>query len=114
MNLKLLVIPAVGILIMLGMFVRNDSRTLHIEENDLPVNRTLAIDISKRYLAGWWKPSKKLDETPYAAKDVFQMSDEVIVELIDERDSSSCEGYEIIINKNTGSVKSKEDINYCR
>jgi hypothetical protein len=114
MNLKLLIIPAIGVLIMLGIFVRNDARTLHIEPSDLPVNRTLAVEISQRYLAGWWKPSTKLDATPYATKDVHQMSDEMIVELIDERDTLSCKGYEIIINKNTGSVKSKEEINYCR
>ncbi|WP_175989183.1 hypothetical protein [Bacillus sp. Marseille-Q1617] len=114
MNLKLLIFPAFGILIMLGIFVRNDARTLHIEQSDLPVNRTLAVDISQRYLAGWWKPSSKLDATPYEATEVYQMSDEVIVEILDERDPSACKGYEIIINKNNGSVTSKEEINYCR
>ncbi|MEL3971375.1 hypothetical protein AAEO50_03700 [Rossellomorea oryzaecorticis] len=114
MNLKLLIIPAIGIVIMLGIFVRNDARTLHIEPSDLPVNRTMAVEISQRYLAGWWKTPAKLDFTPYATKDVHQMSDEMIVEIIDERDISSCKGYEIIINKNNGTVKSKEEVNYCR
>jgi hypothetical protein len=114
MNLKLLMIPAIGILIMLGMFLRNDARTLHIEQSDLPVNRTLAVDISKRYLAGWWKTEKKLDSVPYEMKDVHEQSDEIVVELYDERDPSSCQGFEVVINKSNGSVKNKKDILFCR
>jgi hypothetical protein len=114
MNLKLLVVPAIGILIMLGMFLRNDARTLHIEQSDLPVSRTLAVDISKRYLAGWWKTEEKLDSTPFKMNDVHVLSDEIVVELYDERDPSSCKGFEVVINKSNGSVKNKKDILYCR
>jgi hypothetical protein len=113
MNVKLLFFPAVGILIMLGMFLRDDARTLHIEQSDLPVDRTLAVDISKRYLAGWWKTEEKLDSAPFEMKDVHEMSEEIVVELTDERDPS-CKGFEVVINKSNGSVKNKKEILYCR
>jgi hypothetical protein len=113
-NLKLLILPGVGILIMIGIFLVNDARTLHIEQSDLPVNRTLAVEISQRYLEGWWKPFSKLESTPYEMKDVHIMREEISVELVDERDSSKCEGYEIVINKNSGTVREKKEINFCR
>jgi hypothetical protein len=113
-NLKLLMIPGVGIVIMIGIFLVNDARTLHIEQSDLPVNRTLAVEISQRYLAGWWKPSTKLESTPYEMKDVHVMREEINVELVDERDSSKCKGYEIVINKTNGTVLGKEEVDFCR
>ncbi|MCA1053701.1 hypothetical protein LCM10_01785 [Rossellomorea aquimaris] len=113
MNSKLLIAPALGVMIMLGMFVRNDARILHIEPSELPVNRTLAVDISKRYLAGWWTSSEKLDDTPYEMKEVMVLNDEISVELLDERDSSECKGYEVVVNKDNGLVMSKEDVDFC-
>ncbi|MEG9296860.1 hypothetical protein V6B33_10370 [Mangrovibacillus sp. Mu-81] len=114
MNVKLLFFPAIGILIMLGMFLSDDARTLHIEQSDLPVNRTLAVDISKRYLAGWWRTEEKLDSAPFEMRDVHEMSEEIVVELSDERDPSSCKGFEVVINKSNGTVKNKKEILSCR
>jgi hypothetical protein len=113
-NLKLLILPGAGILIMIGIFLVKDARTLHIEQSALPVNRTLAVEISQRYLAGWWKSSSKLESTPYEMKDVHIMREEISVELVDERDYSKCKGYEIVINRMNGIVKGKEEVNFCR
>ncbi|KSU62686.1 hypothetical protein AS034_11285 [[Bacillus] enclensis] len=114
MNLKLLIFPGAGIIIMIGIFLWNDARTLPVEQSDLPVNRTLAAEISQRYLAGWWKAPSKLESTPYKIKDIQITREEVSVELLDERDNSECEGYEVVINRNNGIVQGKEEIDFCR
>lgn len=109
---KLVLILLIGLII--GILLYHDARILDLERTDLPVNDQLAITISQRYLAGYWTHPVKLHLTPYEMKNVKETAETYIVDIIDERDSPICKGYQIVVEKDTGKVLDKEEADYCR
>ncbi|RSD28691.1 hypothetical protein [Mesobacillus subterraneus] len=86
---------------------------MDIDQSNLPVNEQLAITISQRYLAGNWTHPVKLHLTPYEMKNVKETSETYVVDIIDERDTTICKGIQVVVEKNTGKVINKENVNYC-
>lgn len=110
---KWILIPIVLVVLVISFYLFNDARTLDIDKSKLPVDEQLGIQVSQRYLAGGWTHPVKLHLTPYAMENVKETSETFVVNIVDESDTSSCKGYQVIVEKNTGKVKSKENINYC-
>lgn len=109
---KLLAILLTSLII--GILLYHDARTLDINRSDLPVNDQLAITISQRYLAGFWTHPVKLHLTPYESKNVKETAETYVVDIIDERDTANCKGYQIVVEKDTGKVIDKEEADYCQ
>jgi hypothetical protein len=110
-KLKLVAILFIGLLI--GILLYHDARSLDLDSSDLPVNEQLAITISQRYLAGFWTHPVKLHLTPYESKNVKETDESFIVDMIDERDTPLCKGYQVVVEKDTGKVLDKEEKDYC-
>jgi hypothetical protein len=109
---KLLTIILTSLII--GILLYHDARTLNLDRSDLPINDQLAITISQRYLAGYWTHPVKLHLTPYESKHVKETAETYIVDIIDERDTPLCKGYQIVVEKDTGKVLNREEADYCR
>ncbi len=99
--------------IIIGIFLYHDARTLDLGPSELPVNEQLAITISQRYLAGYWTHPVKLHLTPYEMKNVKEIAENYVVNIIDERDTRNCKGFRIIVEKDTGKVLDKDKVDYC-
>ncbi|MBT2663340.1 hypothetical protein J7E35_20115 [Bacillus sp. ISL-45] len=108
---KLLTILLTSLII--GILLYHDARTLDLDRSDLPVNDQLAITIAQRYLAGYWTHPVKLHLTPYEMKSVKDTAETYVVNIIDERNTANCKGYQIVVEKDTGKVIDKEEVNYC-
>lgn len=108
---KLVTILLIGSII--GILLYQDARTLDFNRSDLPVNEQLAITISQRHLAGYWTHPVKLHLTPYEMKNVKETAETYVVDIIDERDTANCKGYQVEVEKDTGKVIDKEEVDYC-
>lgn len=51
--------------------------------------------------------------TPYTMKSVKERQLSFIVSIVDERNVSFCKGYKVTVEKNSGEILGKENINYC-
>ncbi len=109
----ILTLLMVAVVVISVVYLIKDSRTLDINAADLPVDERLAKTITLRYLAGEWTHPADLHVTPYAVNFVKETTSTFKVYTVDERDKSFCKGSRVVVEKKSGEIFQKDNVNYC-